>query len=58
MSHREVILQRIRSGLANAAAAGFGDVREPRVHEVWPCTNPEPAALVSRFRTELESLKG
>ena len=58
MSSRDVILQRIRNGLANAAAAGFGDLREPPVPEVWPRTNPEPAALVSRFQSELETLKG
>ncbi len=58
MSSRDIILQRIRNGLSNAAAAGFGDLREPPVPEVWPRTNPEPVALVSRFRTELEALKG
>ena len=58
MSSRDVILQRIRSGLGNAVAAGFGDLREPPVPEVWPRTNPDPAALVARFRTELEVLKG
>jgi L-lactate dehydrogenase complex protein LldG len=58
MTSRDVILQRIRSGLTNAAAAGFGDLREPPVPDVWPRTNPEPAALVARFRSELEVLKG
>ena len=58
MSSRDVILQRIRSGLTNAAAAGFADVREPPVPEVWPRTNPEPAALVAQFSAELEALKG
>jgi L-lactate dehydrogenase complex protein LldG len=58
MSSREVILQRIRSGLTNATAAGFGDLREPPVPEVWPRTDPQPAALVARFRSELEALKG
>ncbi len=58
MSSRDVILQRIRSGLTNATAAGFGDLREPPVPEVWPRTNAEPATLVSQFRTELEALKG
>ena len=58
MSSRDVILQRIRNGLVNAAAAGFGDLREPPVPEVWPCTKLEPAALVSRFRSELEALSG
>ena len=58
MSSRDVILQRIRSGLTNAVEAGFGDLREPPVPEVWPCMNPDPATLVSRFQTELEALKG
>jgi L-lactate dehydrogenase complex protein LldG len=58
MSSRDVILQRIRSGLNNAAAAGFGDLREPPVPEVWPNTSPAPAALVSRFQAELALLKG
>jgi len=58
MSSRDIILQRIRSGLTNAVAAGFGDLREPPVHEVWPRMNPESAALASQFRTELEALKG
>ena len=58
MSSRDVILQRIRSGLGNATAAGFGDLREPPVPDVWPRSSPEPAALVSRFRIELEALKG
>jgi L-lactate dehydrogenase complex protein LldG len=58
MSSRELILQRIRSGLGNAAAAGFGDLGEPPVPEVWPRTNPEPATLLSQFRAQLESLKG
>ncbi len=58
MSSRDVILQRIRSGLTHAAAAGFGDLREPPVPEVWPRTSPQPAAMVARFRTELEALKG
>ena len=40
MSSRDVILQRIRSGLTHAAAAGFGDLREPPVPEVWPAHQP------------------
>ncbi len=58
MSSRDVILQRIRSGLTNAVVAGFADLHEPPVPEVWPRTNPESATLVSQFRTELESLSG
>ena len=58
MSSREIILQRIRSGLANAAAAGFADVREPPVPEVWPQSGTAPAALVARFREELQLLNG
>ena len=58
MSSRDVILQRIRSGLTHAVAAGFGDLREPPVPEVWPHTNPEPKALLTQFQAELELLKG
>ena len=58
MSSRDVILQRIRNGLTNAAAAGFGDLREPPAPDVWPRTNPEAATLVSRFSTELQALSG
>jgi L-lactate dehydrogenase complex protein LldG len=58
MSSRDIILQRIRSGLNNAAAAGFGDLAEPPVPLVWPNTNPAPSALVSRFQAELAVLKG
>ena len=53
MSSRDVILQRIRSGLTNAVAAGFGDLREPPVPEVWPHTNPEPTALLPSSRQSL-----
>ena len=55
---REIILQRIRSGLTNAAVAGFADLREPPVPEVWPRTCPPPAELVSRFCEELRLLSG
>ena len=58
MNSREIILQRIRSGLANAAAAGFGDLREPPAPEVWPRKCPPPAALVAQFTEELNLLKG
>jgi L-lactate dehydrogenase complex protein LldG len=58
MNSRDAILQRIRSGLGNAAAAGFGNVTEPSAPAVWPCTNPEPARLLSQFQMEMESLKG
>ncbi len=58
MTSRDIILQRIRSGLSNAAAAGFADLREPPVPEVWPRTCPPPAALVSRFCEELKPLNG
>src|SRR5208282_5231793 len=58
MNSRDVILQRIRSGLSNAAAAGFSDLHEPPVPEVWPCTNPEPATLVPQFQAEMGLLKG
>ncbi len=58
MSSRDVILQRIRSGLTNAKAAGFADVCEPPVSQVWPRVNPGPSALISQFRAELEVLKG
>ena len=55
---REVILQRIRSGLTNAVAAGFGDIRQPPVHEVWPRTTPAPLSMVEQFSDELKSLHG
>jgi L-lactate dehydrogenase complex protein LldG len=58
MNSRDTILQRIRSGLANATAAGFGDVREPPVPEVWPRMCPPPAALISQFSEELRKLNG
>jgi L-lactate dehydrogenase complex protein LldG len=64
MSSRDVILQRIRSGLTNAVAAGFGDLRDqaalgaPPVPEVWPRTNSAPAALAPRFQAELKALNG
>jgi len=58
MSSRDTILQRIRSGLGNAAAAGFGDVREPPVPEVWPRTSAEPSALLPKFQAELKLLNG
>ena len=58
MSSRDVILQRIRSGLSNAVAAGFGDLHEPPVPEVWPRTNPQPSTLLPQFQAELEILKG
>jgi L-lactate dehydrogenase complex protein LldG len=58
MSSREVILERIRSGLKNAAAAGFSGLPEPPTPEVWPIESPAPAALVARFQSELAGLKG
>jgi len=58
MSSRDIILQRIRSGLTNAVAAGFGNLREPPPPEVWPRTTAEPSALLPQFRAELELLKG
>jgi L-lactate dehydrogenase complex protein LldG len=58
MSSRDLILQRLRSGLANAAAAGFGNLSEPPVPEVWPRTSTEPAALVPQFQAELAALSG
>jgi L-lactate dehydrogenase complex protein LldG len=58
MTSREAILQRIRSGLTNAAAAGFGDVREPPVPEVWPRTSRVPSELLAQFSEELNLLKG
>jgi len=58
MTSRDAILQRIRSGLTNAVAAGFGDLHEPPAPEVWPRTNAEPSALVPQFQAELGLLKG
>jgi L-lactate dehydrogenase complex protein LldG len=58
MNSRDVILQRIRSGLANAAEAGFAGLEPPPVPEVWPRENPSPAALVERFAAELAAVHG
>jgi L-lactate dehydrogenase complex protein LldG len=58
MNSRDVILQRIRSGLAHAVAAGFGDLREPPTPEVWPRTSKEPSALAPQFQAELGLLHG
>ena len=58
MTSREVILQRIRSGLTNAVAAGFGDVQEPPVPEVWPRTGRTSSELFAQFSEELNLLKG
>ena len=58
MTSRDIILQRIRAGLTNAAAADCGDLREPPVPEVWPRTCPSPAALLARFCEELKLLSG
>ena len=53
MTSREYILQRIRTGLTNAAAAGFGDVQEPPVPEVWPRTGRTSSELFAQFSEEL-----
>ncbi len=58
MNSRDIILQRIRSGLSNAAAAGFGDLREPPVPEVWPRNCPPIDTLVAQFSEELRLLNG
>jgi L-lactate dehydrogenase complex protein LldG len=55
---RDLILQRIRSGLTNAAAAGCADLREPPVPEVWPRTCTPPSELIARFCEELKLLHG
>jgi len=58
MSSRDVILQRIRSGLTHATAAGFGDLREPPTPAVWPRTSREPRTLAPQFQAELALLNG
>jgi L-lactate dehydrogenase complex protein LldG len=58
MNGRETILQRIRSGLANAAAAGFSGVEPPPVPEVWPPDAAGPEQLVERFSAELKLVQG
>ncbi len=58
MTSRDAILQRIRSGLGNAAAAGFAGLAPPPVPEVWPRTNAAPAAMAQRFAEELAAVHG
>jgi L-lactate dehydrogenase complex protein LldG len=58
MSSRDTILQRIRSGLSNAEAAGFAGLAPPPVPEVWPRLNPAPKDLADRFTAELKAVHG
>jgi L-lactate dehydrogenase complex protein LldG len=58
MSSRDTVLQRIRDGLRNAAAAGFDNPAPPPVPEVWPRTTCDPAALADRFSAELKAVFG
>ena len=53
MSSRDAILQRIRTELSKSASP-----ERPEVPEVWPRTNPDPAAMVSRFVEEIEAVQG
>lgn len=58
MTSRDVVLQRIRSGLSHAAAAGFGGLTAPKPPEVWPRGNSSPAVLAERFAAELKIVQG
>jgi L-lactate dehydrogenase complex protein LldG len=58
MNSRDAVLQSIRSGLANAAEAGFAHLEPPPVHEVWPRTNPDRETLAKRFAEELKAVHG
>ncbi len=53
MSSRDIILSRIRSGLANDAPRS-----EPPVPEVWPRENPTAQQMASRFAQELADVHG
>jgi len=53
MNSRDVILSRIRSGLANDAPR-----TEPPIPEVWPRENPLPETMATRFALELEAVHG
>jgi L-lactate dehydrogenase complex protein LldG len=58
MSSRDTILQRIRSGLGQAEAAGFAHLSPPPVPEVWPRVTSDPAVLAARFEEELRGVQG
>ena len=58
MNGRDTILQRLRSGLAHAAAAGFTGVEPPPPPEVWPSDAAGPEELVERFTSELKLIHG
>lgn len=63
MNSREAVLQRIHSALSQAATAGHGAgagglTAAPPVPEVWPRTDPSPAAMAQRFADELKDVHG
>ncbi len=58
MTSRDTILQRIRDGLSNAAAAGFAELPPPPVSEVWPHVTSDLNVMAGRFADELKLLQG
>jgi L-lactate dehydrogenase complex protein LldG len=58
VTSRDAILQRIRKGLSNAAAAGFAGLDLPPVPQVWPRETSDPNALAERFAKELTAVAG
>ena len=53
MTSRDAILQRVHSELSK-----YPPVAAPPVAEVWPRTNPTPAAMAEQFATELAAVQG
>ena len=64
MTSRDAIMQRIRTGLGNAAAAGSAGLPPPPVPEVWPPDHAshgarsDPEVLAQRFAQELSAVHG
>ena len=58
MTPRDAVLQKIRNGLGNAAAAGFVGIEPPPVPEVWPRVTSDPEQLAQRFVDELKAVHG
>jgi L-lactate dehydrogenase complex protein LldG len=53
MNSREVILQRIRAGIAT-----MPETAPPPVPEVWPRLKPDAAAMARQFEEELKAVQG
>jgi L-lactate dehydrogenase complex protein LldG len=53
MTSRDAILQRVHSELSK-----YPPVAAPPAPEVWPRTNPTPAAMAERFGKELTAVQG